>query len=48
MNTPAPATPFDQEFGLVADMIRLHARARPRHPALIDGGARSTTASSTR
>ena len=37
MNTPALATPFDQEFGLVADMIRLHARRDPRLPALIDG-----------
>ncbi len=32
----APATPFDQEFGLVADMIRLHAECDPRHPALVD------------
>ena len=37
MSTPEPATPFDQEFGLVADMIRLHAERDPRHPALIDG-----------
>ena len=36
MNTPEPATPFDQEFGLVADMIRLHAQRDPGHPALID------------
>ena len=49
MNIPAPATPFDQEFGLVADMIRLHAAARPAPPGAASmRGARSTTASSTR
>ena len=37
MSTPPAATPFDQEFGLVADMIRLHAERDPRHPALVDG-----------
>ena len=36
MNTPAPATPFDEEFGRIADMIRLHAERDPGHPALID------------
>ena len=30
------SNPFDLEFGLVADMIRLHARRDPRHPALVD------------
>jgi long-chain acyl-CoA synthetase len=30
------ATPFDQEFGRVADMIARHARRDPRHPALVD------------
>jgi len=29
-------TPFDLEFGLVADMIRLHAERDPAHPALVD------------
>ncbi len=30
------ATPFDQDFGLVADLIRSHARRDPAHPALVD------------
>ncbi|MEO8925098.1 MAG: AMP-binding protein, partial [Caldimonas sp.] len=30
-------TPFDRYFGLVSDMIRLHARRDPNHIALIDG-----------
>ncbi len=30
------ATPFDEEFGLVADLIRKHARRDPGHAALID------------
>ena len=30
------STPFDLEFGLVADMIRLHAQRDPAHPALVD------------
>ncbi|HZV93309.1 MAG TPA: class I adenylate-forming enzyme family protein [Caldimonas sp.] len=32
---PTP-TPFDQDFGLVADMIRLHARQDPARLALVD------------
>ena len=32
----AASNPFDLEFGLIADMIRLHARRDPRHPALVD------------
>jgi hypothetical protein len=39
------ATPFDEEFGLVADLIRKHARRDPGHAAVIDPpGARSATA----
>ena len=30
------ATPFDEEFGLVADLIRDHARRDPGHAALVD------------
>ena len=30
------ATPFDAEFGLLADMVRKHARRDPRHAALVD------------
>ena len=30
------ATPFDQEFGLVADMVRAHALRDPGHAALVD------------
>ena len=30
------ATPFDAEFGLVADLIREHARRDPGHAALVD------------
>ncbi len=30
------ATPFDEEFGLVADLVRLHAIRDPAHPALVD------------
>jgi long-chain acyl-CoA synthetase len=30
------ATPFDEEFGLVADLIRQHARRDPEHAALVD------------
>ncbi|MEP7301872.1 MAG: class I adenylate-forming enzyme family protein [Caldimonas sp.] len=29
-------TPFDQEFGLVAEMIRRHAQRDPEHAALVD------------
>ena len=32
----AIATPFDQDFGLVADLIRRHARRDPAHLALVD------------
>ncbi len=32
----AAATPFDEEFGLVPEMIRKHARRDPAHAALID------------
>ena len=30
------ATPFESEFGLIADLIRKHAQRDPGHPALID------------
>ena len=30
------ATPFDEEFGLVADLIRKHAQRDPAHVALVD------------
>jgi acyl-CoA synthetase (AMP-forming)/AMP-acid ligase II len=30
------ATPFDQDFGLVTDLIRDHARRDPAHAALVD------------
>ncbi len=30
------ATPFDAEFGLVADLVRSHAARDPAHPALVD------------
>ncbi len=30
------ATPFDREFGLVAELIRAHAQRDPAHPALVD------------
>ena len=30
------AQPFDAEFGLIADLIREHARCDPGHPALVD------------
>ena len=30
------ATPFDAEFGLVADLVRRHAARDPAHPALVD------------
>ena len=30
------ANPFDQDFGLVADLVREHARRDPSHPALVD------------
>ncbi len=33
---PEIATPFDQEFGLVTDLIRDHARRDPAHVALVD------------
>jgi len=36
VSTSALATPFDQEFGLVADMIRRHAQRDPAHAALVD------------
>lgn len=29
-------TLFEQEFGLIADLVHAHAQERPRHPALID------------
>ena len=32
----AIATPFDEEFGLIADLIRDHAQRDPGHPALVD------------
>jgi acyl-CoA synthetase (AMP-forming)/AMP-acid ligase II len=32
------ATPFDQEFGLVAELIRKHALRDPAHAALVDAG----------
>lgn len=35
MTTPLPA-PFDQEFGLVADQVRRHARRDPNAAAVID------------
>ncbi|WP_116808127.1 class I adenylate-forming enzyme family protein [Steroidobacter cummioxidans] len=35
-NVTAPETLFEQEFGLIADLIRAYAQERPRHPALID------------
>ena len=30
------ATPFDEDFGLLADMVRKHALRAPRHVALVD------------
>ena len=36
MHVKSPETMFEQEFGLIAELVHAHARARPRHPALID------------
>jgi len=36
MMVTAPETLFEQEFGLIADLVHAHARERPRNPALID------------
>src|SRR5688572_32336045 len=36
MNVTAPETLFEQEFGLIADLVHAYAQERPRHPALID------------
>jgi len=36
LNVTTPETLFEQESGLIADLIHAHAQQRPRHPALID------------
>lgn len=36
MNVTAPETMFEQEFGLIAELIHAYAQQQPRHPALID------------
>jgi acyl-CoA synthetase (AMP-forming)/AMP-acid ligase II len=36
MNVTAPETLFEQEFGLIADVVHAYAQERPRHPVLID------------
>lgn len=36
MNVKSPETLLEQEFGLLADLVRAYAHERPRHPALVD------------
>jgi acyl-CoA synthetase (AMP-forming)/AMP-acid ligase II len=36
MHLKSPEALLEQEFGLLADLVRAHARERPRHAALID------------
>lgn len=36
MNVKSPEVLLEQDFGLVADLVRAHAHERPRHPSLID------------
>ncbi|MFC4309328.1 class I adenylate-forming enzyme family protein [Steroidobacter flavus] len=36
MNVSPPETLFEQDFGLIADLVHAYAQERPRHPALID------------
>lgn len=36
LTATAPETLFEQDFGLIAELIHAHAQERPRHPALID------------
>jgi acyl-CoA synthetase (AMP-forming)/AMP-acid ligase II len=35
-NVSTADTLLDQDFGLIAELVRAHANERPRHPALID------------
>lgn len=36
MNVTAPEIMFEQEFGLIAELVHAYAQERPSHPALID------------
>lgn len=36
MNVKSPEALFEQEFGLLAELVRSHAQQQPRHVALID------------
>src|SRR5690349_17435189 len=36
MNVSLPETLFEQDFGLIAELIHAYAQERPRQPALID------------
>jgi acyl-CoA synthetase (AMP-forming)/AMP-acid ligase II len=36
LNVKSSETLLDRQFGLIADLVRAHARERPRHPALLD------------
>ena len=42
--TSAPQSAADPDFQAIADLIRQHARARPDHPALVQGEQRQTYA----
>jgi acyl-CoA synthetase (AMP-forming)/AMP-acid ligase II len=36
MNVKSADALLEQEFGLIADLVRAYAHERPRHPALLD------------